>query len=56
MTGTNNQTNIHEIKSLLEVDKGDSRGELVFLKIFHDSSQDVDLMCTAATWAPVHKS
>ena len=47
----NDGNQVDGVEGLLEVDKSDSQGELVFLKAFHNSSQDVYLLCAAASWS-----
>ena len=42
---------VDEIKGFLKIHKGNSKWELVFLETFHNTSQYVDLLCTASTWS-----
>ena len=40
---------VDRIKGFLEIHKGNSKRELIFLETLHNSSQYVDLLCTAST-------
>ena len=49
--GVDCNCSVDVIKGFIKIHKGNSKWELVFLETFHNSSQYVDLLCTASTWS-----